>query len=79
MSPSPITTSAAAVSNSTSTVTVAIPNDHPKFQDFMRILAALEPVILLGVSPFIKNERSQAIVLQEHSVAKNLFDALSQL
>lgn len=60
-------------------VTSTVPTDHPSFDKFIAILQALEPVILLGVSPFIKNPQSQQIALSEHTVAQNLFQALSKL
>lgn len=63
----------------TTNVTVSIPQNHPNFDKFMAILSALEPVILVGISPFVKNPDSQNIIAHEAPVAKTLFDALSQL
>ena len=77
----PTTTQVIPVSNPSvrTVVTSTIPTDHPSFDKFVAILQALEPVILLGVSPFISNPQSQQIALSEHTVAQNLFQALSKL
>lgn len=68
-----------AAPNIQSVVTSTVPVTHSKFAAFMGVLAALEPVILAGVSPFIKNEHSQQIVATEAPLAQTLMDALSKL
>ena len=42
-------------------------------------MAAIEPIILAGASPFIKSPGTQQIVASEAPLAQNLFSLLSQL
>jgi|HubBroStandDraft_5_1064220.scaffolds.fasta_scaffold515670_1 hypothetical protein len=49
------------------------------FQKIMDVLEALEPVVLSGLSPFIKNAATGAILADEAPVAQALFEALKAL
>lgn len=62
-----------------SVIATAVPAAHPKFDKFMSILAALEPVILAGASPFIKNSTTGNVVAAESPIAQTLLAALSNL
>lgn len=62
-----------------SSIVTAVPVSHSGFSKFMTVLAALEPLILAGTSPFIKNANTQQLVLTEAPLAQTLFAALAQL
>ena len=49
------------------------------FQKFVGILEALEPVVLAGVAPFIKNPATGAIIEDESPLVQALLTALSKL
>lgn len=68
------------MSPTTSTpITTTVPANHPNFDKFMKVLSALEPLVLAGVSPFVKNASTQQIVVNESPVAQALVNALSEL
>jgi hypothetical protein len=53
--------------------------EHSGFGKFITVLEALEPVVLAGVSPFVKNPATGAIIAAETPVAQALLEALSAL
>lgn len=57
----------------------AIASSPTKFQKFMDVLSGLEPVVLAGVSPFVKNPATGAIVAAEAPIAQAFLAALSKL
>lgn len=68
-----------ATPTSVTPIVTSVPTTHPSFSKFMAVLAALEPLVLAGASPFIKNQTLQTIVISEAPVAQALFQALSAL
>lgn len=68
-----------AVSVPVTPIVTAVPTTHFNFAKFMAVLAALEPLVIAGVSPFIKNPTTQQIVANETPIAQTLINALSQL
>lgn len=74
---SPQTTNTATVP--VTPIVTAIPSTHPNFSKFMAVLAALEPVMLAGISPWLKTTNAQTIAVTEAPVAQALFQALSAL
>ena len=70
------TTAAAKTTVVPSTALAASPSG---FQKFIAVLEALEPVVLAGVAPFIKNPATGAIVASESPIAETLLAALAEL
>lgn len=68
-----------AVTATGTTVTPSPAHTPTTFQKIMAVLEALEPVVLAGVSPFIKNAGSQALVAAESPIAQTLLQALAAL
>lgn len=89
MTPSPATDSSlnsnpnqAIVANSpTAQVVIAstVPVTHSSFSKYMAVLAALEPLVIAGISPFVKSDSAKNILATEHPLAQTLFEALSEL
>lgn len=52
---------------------------HPKFDAVMSIIEALIPFALAGTAPFIKSDKTAAVVNAETPVAVGLLDALRKL
>lgn len=57
----------------------AVPVTHSSFSKYMAVLAALEPLVIAGISPFVKSDNAKNILATEHPLAQTLFEALSQL
>lgn len=75
----PDTSTATTSTGTTVTLPSTTPHSQSTFSKLMMILEALEPVLLAGASPFIKNPETQQIVATEAPVAANLFAALAAL
>jgi hypothetical protein len=78
MAPTPPTPSTQTTPNG-SIITPSTAHTPTTFNKIMSILAATEPLILAGVSPFIKNTQSQIIVNEEAPGAEALLTLLSEL
>ena len=73
-------TSPTTQSTTTGTIVTPSPTHTPTtFNKIMAILAAAEPLVLAGISPFIKNSQSQIIINQEAPGAQALLTLLSEV
>lgn len=73
-SPAPV-----AVTHAQVAAVAAQPVSHPALDKLFLILSALEPLLLAGAAPFIKNPNTQAIIQEEAPIAQALSQALSGL
>ena len=78
------TPAVSATTAAKTTVTTVVPStalaaSPTAFQKFVAVLEALEPVVLAGVAPFIKNPATGAIVASESPIVETLLAALAEL
>jgi hypothetical protein len=56
-----------------------VAHNQSSFGKFMSVIAALEPLILAGASPFVKNSMTGTIIASEAPLAQTLLQVLSNL
>jgi hypothetical protein len=74
-----VSATTAAAAKTTVVPSTALAASPSAFQKFIAVLEALEPVVLAGVAPFIKNPATGAIVASESPIVETLLAALAEL